>query len=229
MMETKKDKHVQALSAFMSTVYVWMSGALLLTTCAAYGTYCSAPLFNFIMHKGIFTPLLLAEVALVFALSFFINKMSFGLATIMYVAYSIMTGVTLSVIFLVYQLPSIALILLVTMVMFMGMAMYGYYTKTDLTSVGNILLMGLFGIVIAGFANLFFHNTVVDFLCTALGVIIFTGLIAYDTQRIKNLGGEYTSQGLSDNKIALICALALYLDFVNLFLKLLRIFGKKKN
>jgi FtsH-binding integral membrane protein len=112
--------------------------------------------------------------------------------------------------------------------MFAGMALYGYYTKADLTTIGNVLSMGLIGIVIAGFVNLFFHNATVDFVCAALGVIIFTGLIAYDTQKIKELECELVEQEWPTNKIALMGALTLYLDFVNLFLNLLRLFGKKK-
>ena len=222
-------QQVRTLNGFISKVYGWMSGALLLTAGAAYATYSYQPLFSFIMQKGIFFFLLLAEIAIVFALSAFINKMSFALTAIMYMAYSIITGITLSVIFFVYQLPSIVSILLASIAMFICMALYGYYTKADLTSIGNVLLMGLFGVIIAGFINLFFHNSTVDFFCSALGVIIFTGLIAYDMQKIKNMGEVYTWQDQSTNKIALISALTLYLDLVNLFLNLLRIFGKKRN
>jgi uncharacterized protein len=216
------------INSFICKVYGWMGGALALTAGAAYGMYQYAPLFNFIMQKYVFLGLIIAEVLLVIGLSSRIHKMSFEFAAAAYIVYATLSGVTLSVIFAVYQLPSIVSILLVSVTMFVSLALYGYYTKADLTTIGNVLLMGLFGIVIAGIINLFFHNALVDFVCAALGVIIFTGLIAYDTQKIKELGHELVGQEWPTNKIALMGALTLYLDFVNLFLNLLRLFGKKK-
>lgn len=217
-----------SLISFMSKVYGWMGFALALTAGAAYGVYWYTPLFYFIIQKNVFIGLLIAELVLAFGLSMFINRLTFELATVVYILYALLSGVTLSVIFAVYQLPSISSILLVSVTMFIGMALYGYHTKTDLTKMGNVMLMGLFGIVIAGCINLFSYNTYVDFVCAVLGVIIFTGLIAYDTQKIKVLGFKMAQQGQSINKVALIGALTLYLDFVNLFLKLLRLFGKRK-
>jgi hypothetical protein len=212
----------------MSSVYAWMSGALMLTAGAAYGVYSYEPLFNFIMQKYVFMGIIIVDIILPTALIVFIEKISFKSAFALYVAYSLLTGVTLSVIFAAFELPSIVSILLVTVAMFIAMALYGYFTKADLTGIGNVLVMGLFGIVIAGFINLFFHNTMVDFICSALGVIIFTGLIAYDTQKLKDLGQSYVELGQPLSKIALIGALTLYLDFVNLFLNLLNLFGKRK-
>ncbi|MFA6263470.1 MAG: Bax inhibitor-1/YccA family protein [Candidatus Babeliales bacterium] len=231
MTSYNSDQHFSratTMNSFMCKVYGWMGGAFALTAGAAYGVYQHAPLFNFIMQKYVFFGLIIAELVLVWRLSARIHKMSFRLAAAAYVAYALLTGVTLSVIFAVYQLPSIVSILLVSVAMFIGMALYGYYTKADLTTIGNVLLMGLFGIVIAGIVNVFFHNATVDFVCAALGVMIFTGLIAYDTQKLKDLGGKMVERGQPINKIALMGALELYLDFVNLFLDLLRLFGKKK-
>lgn len=225
---TQSSSKGYSFSSFMSSVYAWMGGALMLTAGAAYGVYNSVPLFNFILQKYVFMGILLVNIFLPTALIVFIEKISFKSALALYVAYSLLTGVTLSVIFVAFELPSIVTILFVTVAMFVAMALYGYFTKADLTGIGNVLIMGLFGIVVAGFINLFFHNTMVDFVCAALGVIIFTGLIAYDTQKLKDLGQSYLEQGQPLNKIALVGALTLYLDFVNLFLKLLQLFGKRR-
>jgi uncharacterized protein len=225
---TQSSSKGYSFSSFMSSVYAWMGGALMLTAVAAYGVYNSVPLFNFILQKYVFMSLLLVNIFLPTALIVFIEKISFKSALALYVAYSLLNGVTLSVIFAAFELPSIVTILLVTVTMFVAMALYGYCTKADLTGIGNVLIMGLFGIVIAGLINLFFHNGMVDFICSALGVIIFTGLIAYDTQKLKDLGARYLELGQPLGKIALVGALTLYLDFVNLFLNLLTLFGKKK-
>jgi FtsH-binding integral membrane protein len=229
MNTTQSTAQISAMNRFMSKVYAFMSVALGLTAAAAYGVYAHTPLFNFITQKYTFLALIFAELIVVIILSAFINRLSFGLATAAYIVYSLLSGITLSVIFAIYQLPSIVSILLVSIVMFIAMALYGYYTKADLTTIGNILLMGLIGIVIAGVINLFFHNSAVDFFCAGLGVIIFTGLTAYDTQKIKELGTNCIEQESTCNKIALLAALTLYLDLVNLFLSLLRLFGKRKD
>lgn len=173
-------------------------------------------------------PLLLAELALVFGLSWLIKKMNSLTATIMFILYSFVTGLTLSVIFLVYQLGSIVSIFGVTAVIFTIMSIYGYYTKRDLTGIGTLAFFGLIGIIIAGIVNLFVQNTLADFIISAIGVVVFIALTAYDTQKIKSmniLGNEGTEE---DKKEVIMGALTLYLDFINLFLKLLRLFGKRR-
>ena len=173
-------------------------------------------------------PLLLAELALVFGLSWLIKKMNALTATIMFILYSFLTGLTLSVIFLVYQLGSIVSIFGVTAGIFAAMSAYGYYTKRDLTGIGTLAIFGLFGIVIAGIINLFIQNSMTDFVINVIGVVVFIALTAYDTQKIKTMnviGNEGTDD---DKKEAIMGALTLYLDFINLFLKLLSLFGKRR-
>ncbi|MFH0898531.1 MAG: Bax inhibitor-1/YccA family protein [bacterium] len=219
----------ESITNFMCKVYGWMGLALALTAATAYGIYQYTPLFEAIMfNEFIVITLFVAQILLVITLSIFSKRMSFGVAATMFLFYAILSGITLSVIFAIYQLPSLVTILAVTIATFIVMSLYGYYTKTDLTSMGNIFLMALLGIIIAGVVNLFLHNTFIHFLCAVLGVIIFTGLMAYDTQKIKELWHTLTEKGEPTNKIALLSALILYLDVVNLFLKLLQLFGKKK-
>ena len=150
------------------------------------------------------------------------------MAALVFILYSMINGFTLSVIFLIYTADSIASTFFITAGTFAVMSIYGYFTKSDLSRLGNILLMGLMGLVIASVVNVFFQDETLYWITTYAGVLIFTGLIAYDTQKIKNLnimGNEGTDE---DKKEAIIGALTLYLDFINLFLKLLRIFGRKK-
>ena len=150
------------------------------------------------------------------------------MAITLFVLYSIVTGLTLSVIFLVYQMGSIVSIFGVTALIFAAMSIYGYTTQKDLTGIGTMALFGLFGIIIASVINLFLGNTVADTIISIIGVIVFIALTAYDTQKIKEmnvLGNEGTDD---DKKEAIMGALTLYLDFINLFLKLLSLFGKRK-
>ena len=145
-------------------------------------------------------------------------------AMLLFILYAFMTGLTLSVIFLVYQLGSIVMIFGVTALIFGAMSLYGYQTKRDLTGIGTMGIFGLFGIVIAGLANLFFQSSLANFIISAIGVVVFIGLTAYDTQKIKSMniiGNEGTDE---DRKEAIIGALTLYLDFINLFLDLLSLF-----
>ncbi|MFH1831696.1 MAG: Bax inhibitor-1/YccA family protein [bacterium] len=219
-----------SITKVMYKVYAWMGAALAITAATAYGVYSHTPLFTaLVTNKLLYLGLILTQFALVLALSFFLKKMSFGSAALAYIVYAITSGATLSVIFALYQLPSIVTILCVTMAMFFVMALYGYYTKADLTSMGNIMLIALFGFIIASVVNMFLHNSMLELFCAWLGVIIFTGLIAYDTQKIKDISANMIEQGEPTNKIALFGALTLYLDVVNLFLSLLRLFGKKKD
>jgi uncharacterized protein len=171
---------------------------------------------------------MLVELGLVIGLSWGIHKMNAITAIILFVLYSIITGLTLSVIFLVYQLGSIVSIFGVTAVIFAAMSLYGYTTKKDLTGIGTMALFGLLGIIVASLVNLWLKNSMADMIISIIGVVIFVALTAYDTQKIKNmniLGNEGTEE---DTKEAVIGALTLYLDFINLFLKLLSLFGKRK-
>jgi uncharacterized protein len=214
---------------FIVKVYGWMSLALIVTGLVAIWTVSSQMVINFIFSsRFVFMGLLIGEFVLVVYLAGWIMKMSSQTATLVFILYSVLNGLTLSVIFLVYTADSIASTFFITAGTFAIMSIYGYFTKTDLTRLGNILLMGLVGLIMASLINLLFQNETLYWITTYAGIFIFTGLIAYDTQKIKNLnviGNEGTDE---DRKEAIIGALTLYLDFINLFLKLLRLFGKKK-
>ncbi len=218
------------VSLFMHKVYGWMAASLGITAATAYGIYGQEQLFQaMIRSRFLFIGLFIAQIALVIFLSARIQKMNFFTAALSFVTYSVLSGATLSVIFAVYQLPSIAMVFGITVGMFTCMALYGYFTGADLTGFGLIMTMALFGLIIAMLVNLFLASTMFDYIISFVGVAIFTGLIAYDTQRIKLIGRSLAENGDSETKISILCALTLYLDFVNLFLMLLRILGNRRD
>lgn len=202
---------------------------LILSGLTAFVVASTPFLYSIILSNNIiFFGLLIGELILIFSLVGFLKRISANLAIFMFLLYCFMTGLTLSIIFLVYTLGSIGLVFFITAGMFGAMSVYGHFTKTDLTKIGQVLIMGLFGLIIASVANLFMKNTLADFIISIVGVIIFTGLTAYDTQKIRKsniIGNEGTPE---DTKESIMGALHLYLDFINLFLKLLRLFGKKR-
>lgn len=213
----------------MRKVYVWMSLALAITGFTAYGVATNPGLLQPIYTNQIlFWGLIIAEFALVVGVSAAINKLSLATATIMFILYSVINGVLLSYIFLVYTTTSVATVFFITAGTFAAMALIGYTTKTDLSSMGKILLMALIGLIIATLVNVFVKSPMFDLIISYVGVLIFVGLTAYDTQKIKQMLMEAPDAGEGAQKIALLGALSLYLDFVNLFLYLLRIFGRKE-
>lgn len=217
--------------SFINQVYGWMCGGLLLTALAAYAVVATPELQKMVLgSQGVFLFLILIELGLVIAISWGINKMSSVAAATCFVIYSIINGLTLSVILFAYTQASVALTFMVTAGTFGGMSLYGYLTKRDLTSWGNILLMGLFGIIIASLVNFFMRSNAMTWIITYMGIAIFMGLTAYDSQKIKNMSMqlEGSSDRESIRKLALLGALTLYLDFINLFLFLLRIFGNRR-
>lgn len=220
----------QSASRFMTKVYGWMAFGLAIT--AAISTYIAvtpglfAQIFNI---PGLFIILMLAQFGLVIALSGFIQKISYPVAIACYLGYSALTGVTLASIYFVYDVPSIVLSFCVAAGMFAFMAIYGTVTKSDLTAVGQLAIMGLFGLVLASFINWFVGSTTANYYLSYVGVGIFTLLIAYDAQKIKYMGQTMLAHGQMEGKVALLGALTLYLDFINLFLYLLRILGKNND
>lgn len=213
---------------FMQRVYGWMAVALVVSGATAFYVSSDITIFKYIVTSGYYLPLLLLELGLVVVLSWLINKMSAGVAIVLFMIYSFVTGLTLSVIFIVYQLNSIVSIFGATALIFGSMSAYGYYTKKDLTGIGTLAIFGLFGIIGAGLVNLWVQNSTADFVISIIGVIVFVALTAYDTQKIKEMniiGNEGTEE---DTKEAVIGALTLYLDFINLFLKLLALFGRRR-
>lgn len=221
---------VSAYSKLMRSVYLWMTFALIITgLTAATVAFSPAMLSMLFSSKITFYGLIIAELAVVIILSARIQKLSFTTATLMFILYSILTGATLSVIFLAYQLDSIVTTFFVTAGTFGSMTLIGYTTKKDLSKMGTYLLMTLIGLVIATLVNMFLANSTLDWLITYVGVLLFIGLTAYDTQKIKQMLREYgTEINENSQKMALMGSLTLYLDFINLFLYLLKILGNRK-
>ena len=219
----------ETFPALMRKVYVWMALALVITGLVAYGVATSPALIMAIVSsKALFLGLIVAELALVIGITAAINKLSMPMATLLFAIYSAINGATLSVIFVAYTMSSIANVFFITAGTFAAMAVLGYTTKKDLSGFGRILFMALIGLIIATLVNVFLvHSTSFDLIISYVGVLLFVGLTAYDTQKIKRMLIEAEGTGETAQKIALLGALSLYLDFINLFLYLLRLFGKK--
>jgi FtsH-binding integral membrane protein len=218
-----------AFPILMRKVYVWMTLALVITGATAYGVATSPGLMMTIAtNQLLFWGLIIAEFGLVIAISAAINKLSLTTATLLFILYSVINGATLSFIFAVYTMSSIASVFFITAGTFAVMAVVGYTTKKDLTSMGKILLMALIGIIIATVVNIFLKSTGLEMIVSYLGVLIFVGLTAYDSQKIKQMLQTAPDAGEGAQKLALLGALSLYLDFVNLFIYLLRIFGRRE-
>lgn len=221
--QTRFEENVVAQS------FVFMAIALVISAFSALYVYSSPRLLvNILLNDTLFYTLLFGELAIVFAANFTANKNMVIPSAILFTLYSVINGATLSIIFVVFELSSIVSILFITAGMFGGMAIFGLVTKKDLSSIGNIALMALWGIILASIVNMvFLKSSGADMAICVIGVIIFVALTAYDTQKIKNMA-RYTNL---DNItcISLIGALELYLDFINIFLKLLSLFGRRRN
>ena len=218
-----------AFPALMRKVYVWMTLALMITGATAYGVATSPGIqMALFSNQLLFWGLVIAEFALVIGISAAINRLSLTTATLMFVLYSVINGAMLSSIFLIYTMSSIASVFFITAGTFGVMALIGYTTKKDLTSMGRILFMALIGIIIATVVNIFLKSSGLQMIVSYLGVLIFVGVTAYDSQKIKNMLQMAPDASEASQKLALLGALTLYLDFVNLFIYLLRIFGRRE-
>ena len=218
-----------AFPALMRKVYVWMTLALMITGATAYGVATSPGIqMALFSNQLLFWGLVIAEFALVIGISAAINRLSLTTATLMFILYSVINGAMLSSIFLIYTMSSIASVFFITAGTFGVMALIGYTTKKDLTSMGRILFMALIGIIIATVVNIFLKSSGLQMIVSYLGVLIFVGLTAYDSQKIKNMLQMAPDASEASQKLALLGALTLYLDFVNLFIYLLRIFGRRE-
>jgi uncharacterized protein len=222
-------------NTLLRSVFAWMTVALVITTVAsllfAYVPGLLTSLIDIDETGGGHLSILgwvvmLAPLGFVLLMSFGFNRLSYPALIGLFLAYAAINGISLSFIFLVYAIGSIVNVFLSTVALFAVMAIAGYTTKTDLTKLGSILMIGLIGIIIASLINFFMHSESMDYLISILGVIIFTGLTAYDVQKIKRIGME-DDGSTPFKKIAIMGALNLYLDFINLFLYLLRLFGKR--
>lgn len=219
-----------AFPALMRKVYLWMTMALVITGLCAWGTATSPAMVQLVFgNRAAIWVLLIAEIGLVFYTTARINRLSLTTATTLFIIYSALNGVTLSSIFMVYAMTSIAKVFFITAGTFGVMALYGSVTKTDLSRFGNLFLMALLGLIIASVANLFFKSSGFDLILSYIGVVLFVGLTAWDSQQIKRALSMQAGLDETAQKVALLGALELYLDFINLFLYLLRIFGRSDN
>ena len=228
-----RERELEMSAAFpvlMRKVYLWMTLALVITGITAYYVAHNETLMTaLVTNKVLFWGLAIGELALVIGLSAAINKLSLTTATLMFVIYSVVNGATMSFIFLIYTYSSITNVFFITAGTFAVMALIGYFVKTDLTSMGKILMMALIGIIIATIVNIFTKSEGLAMILNYLGVLVFVGLTAYDSQKIKRMMMAAPDAGEAAQKMALLGALSLYLDFINLFLYLLRIFGGRRD
>ncbi|HGM9843099.1 TPA: Bax inhibitor-1 family protein [Proteus mirabilis] len=218
------------LQTFMAQVYGWMTVGLLLTAFVALYVASSATLIEMIFtNKIFFFGLIIAQLALVFILSGMVHKMSGALATTLFMLYSALTGVTISSVLIVYTYSSVASTFFICAAMFGALSVYGYTTKRSLTGMGSFLFMGLIGIIIASIVNIFMQSSMMSMVISYAGVLIFAGLTAYDTQKLKDMGSEINQEDKENMRCySIMGALTLYLDFINLFLMLLRILGDRR-
>lgn len=214
---------------FMTGVYVRMMLALFISATVAFYASQSDAVLSFFSNKSIpFYLLLVAELVLVVMLSAAIHKLSTFAAMAFFLLYAVVNGLSFCTIFILYRVDSIYTMFLVSALMFAGMSIYGARTKSDLTSAGRYLFMGLIGIVVAGLVNMFLRSSAIDWITSLLGVGLFIGITAYDTQRLMRIA-IHDDGSESFQKMSIIGALELYLDFINIFLKMLSLFGKRKN
>lgn len=222
-------------NTLLRTVFAWMTAALAITTLASMLFAFTPSLLQLLFTQtadggyGLSTlawVVMFAPLGFVLLMSFGYNKLSYPILIGLFLAYAAVTGISLSFIFIVYQIGSIFTVFLSSVALFAIMAIAGYTTKTDLTKMGSLLMIGLIGIIIASVINVFMKSDSMSFICSILGVIIFTGLTAWDVQKIKNMAAE-DDGSTSFKKMSIMGALTLYLDFINIFLYLLRLFGKR--
>ena len=219
-------KSIQA--SFINKVYGWMALALAITGFVALRGVDSGFVETIAQNQILFFGVILAELGLVVWLSGRINSMNASMAIGLFLLYSALNGLTFSILFLVYTSASIASTFFITAGTFGVTSAYGYFTKKDLSSIGNIAFMGLIGIIIATIVNIFVHSEMLYWGITYIGVLVFVGLTAYDTQKMKKMSLELDVESEEGSKGAIMGALALYLDFINMFIFLLRIFGNRR-
>ena len=229
MIREREGSFSVAFPKLMNKVYVWMTLAMVITGMTAYGVANSPGILNMIFSSaGSVIFLIIAQFGIVIALSAAINRMSLTTATLMFILYSILTGVTFSTIFVVYTMSSIASVFFITAGMFAAMSLIGHFTKSNLSGMGSFLFMALVGLIIATVVNFFLKSSGLALILNYAGVIIFAGLTAFDTQRIKQMLLMCDEMDEGAHKLALIGSLTLYLDFINMFIYLLRLFGNRE-
>ena len=220
----------ELVNAFLRGVYWWMTAGLALTGVMAWLVYNSPTMQQIVFgNQMVFIGFIIAEVGLVFFLSARIQRLAGSTATFLFMVYSALNGATFSVFLMAYTMPSVATVFFITAGTFGATSLYGMVTKRDLTSLGGFCMMGLIGVIIASIVNLFMQNPMVYMIISYVGVIVFVGLTAYDTQRLRVMGESVPADDPEAVRRGTIMgALALYLDFINLFIMLLRIFGERR-
>ncbi|MCL2820147.1 MAG: Bax inhibitor-1/YccA family protein [Oscillospiraceae bacterium] len=221
----------RATTSCLARVFMRMFLALLVTAVVSFGIYQTPGALEYLISNPILTiGMIIAQFVLVMILAFRVMKMSPAVSNVMFFVYAILMGVTLSFIFISYELGTIFYAFAISALMFGAMAIYGTITKRDLTRIGTFLRMALIGLIIASVVNIFFRNDTMMMIINYAGVLIFVGLTAYDTQRIKNMLAQASAENAEEaiKKISVMGALILYLDFINLFLKILAIMGRKR-
>ena len=232
IMDERAGGDIESRSAlYLAKVMGWMCVGLLTTVAMALATLTIEGMFFAVASN--FLLIAIAQLALVMIISAGIGRLSPGAATVLFMVYSGLMGLTMSGIVIIYDLSSLLLAFSVTTFMFLTMSIYGFVTKKDLTTLGRLCFFALIGIVVGMIANFFLGNAMLDFAITVIGVVVFTGLIAYDTQNIKGIYRQASANGYDEyspemRKLAIIGALKLYLDFINLFLMLLRLLGRRR-
>ncbi|MBO9701069.1 MAG: Bax inhibitor-1/YccA family protein [Sporocytophaga sp.] len=224
-------KSVSTMSqSFMANVFIWMSAGLVMTAAISFLFAHNASLLSLLINErgwSIFGYIVLfAPIGFVLLMNFAFEKLSYGMLVLLFMTYSALMGMSLSVIFLVYTAGSIYSIFFVTAGMFAVTAIYGYTTKTDLTRIGNLLMMALFGIIIASVINMFLQSDTLSYIMSIVSVVVFTGLTAYNVQSMKDIYNDGSERA---GKLAIIGAMSLYINFINLFLALLRLFGNRRD
>ncbi|MGK3123668.1 Bax inhibitor-1 family protein [Candidatus Pantoea formicae] len=218
------------LQTYMAQVYGWMTCGLLLTAFVSFFAANDPRVMFFIFaNRFVFFGLIIAQLGLVFVLSGMVHRLSGGVATSLFMLYSALTGLTMASIFTIYTGTSIASTFFITAGMFGAMSFYGYTTKRDLSRFGSLLFMALIGIVLASLVNFWLKSPALMWAITYIGVVVFVGLTAYDTQKLKSIGENINTNDKENlRRYSIMGALTLYLDFINLFLMLLRIFGNRR-
>jgi FtsH-binding integral membrane protein len=219
---------VTTVAQFFNTVYAWMAVGLTLTACVAFWVSTQPQVVAQIFRGPAMLILFLAEIGLVITISAAVRKINATAATVLFLIYSALNGLTLSVVFLLYTRGSLAGTFIVTAGTFAAMSVYGFTTKRDLTSMGSLLFMALIGLILASVVNMFWANSTLYWVITYAGVLIFVGLVAYDTQKLQYIATQTGGEPALAARLAISGALMLYLDFINLFLLLLRILGKRR-
>lgn len=220
-------KNNDRMSNFFSKVYLWMFIGLLISGFVAYFTSISKPMLEIVYRS--YLVFIIVELAVVIAFTALRRKVSPGVAKLLFVVYAALSGLTLSSIFLVYKIGSIGMVFLSSAIMFGLLAVYGYTTKTNLSSFGKILIFGLIATIIMSIINIFTHNGTFGIVISIISILVFLGLTAYDMQKLKEIYSYYENDDKELSKASIYGALDLYLDFINIFLKMLRMFGNKKN